>query len=739
MKAFFEALKSDWSKRILFRYVSMYALAVGIVLLLLIPIRSEMYRMNYEAIMDESRKEIDAGLMMFDSTIDMMCTSADILTETAEYDMLRKYVGPGTAELTHSINEVRRELRNLIFMRAEYVDGAYLLFNQNELFISNFAAALSYRTIYPELFMYQDKTVEAWYGEKFANRNLISILPEGKIVSNEYYLGTLKCVTCIVQPWKEESYKAHSAISFMLDGDALVSSFATDEVFENGYVRIEDRWGNLIVQRGEERMTQKCEILSSDEHEYLVVHVGIPHELISGKIASITAVLKICIYLGLFGILILLGFVLAMHNFSAYRMLEISREYANVPYPAMMKMRSYDYVKECIRSITASRNAAERKTLLLQNNWNNEALLNACQRPFFTARERTHVLNLLGAVCERYIIVLFELAEETGKVDAIWMEEYMRAHLNSAAVSFYQDVHTAALIVAVEEEKGLDEICSGAKALAELCRTQSVCTPGIGISLIGSGVDGLNTAFEQARMAMRVHSMNAQQDYVIYDQNWGMEAEPCIGLDVLSKLTDLVVMGEIQEVEQLFNEIQTLSFEKAQSAPRYMYVFSAVRMALLNASRVIGWKENALPEFRADEPAQIALEKCRSCAVELCMQVRARRRSSNTVLKQSIGDYINAHFMDPNLSSEQIAKEFNLSRTYVLQFARMHFGKTLNEYIEDIRVSTIERYLTETDWTMEKIMEETGYISQNTMYRAFKRRHSVTPGRWRELFAKQEE
>ena len=66
----------------------------------------------------------------------------------------------------------------------------------------------------------------------------------------------------------------------------------------------------------------------------------------------------------------------------------------------------------------------------------------------------------------------------------------------------------------------------------------------------------------------------------------------------------------------------------------------------------------------------------------------------------------------------------------------MQLGKTLNDYIESVRLEYVEQYLLGTDWSVDQIMAATGYVSQNTLYRAFKKKHGVTPGRWRESHRK---
>jgi transcriptional regulator GlxA family with amidase domain len=39
--------------------------------------------------------------------------------------------------------------------------------------------------------------------------------------------------------------------------------------------------------------------------------------------------------------------------------------------------------------------------------------------------------------------------------------------------------------------------------------------------------------------------------------------------------------------------------------------------------------------------------------------------------------------------------------------------------------------LTQTDWPMERIAEETGYADAPTLSKAFKRRNGVSPAEWR--------
>ena len=60
-----------------------------------------------------------------------------------------------------------------------------------------------------------------------------------------------------------------------------------------------------------------------------------------------------------------------------------------------------------------------------------------------------------------------------------------------------------------------------------------------------------------------------------------------------------------------------------------------------------------------------------------------------------------------------------------------HTGKTIKEYVTDVRISHAKDYLVGTTWSIEQIAENCGY--QNPMFfsRVFKQVTGVSPTQWR--------
>ncbi|MFA7368163.1 MAG: helix-turn-helix domain-containing protein [Kiritimatiellales bacterium] len=82
-------------------------------------------------------------------------------------------------------------------------------------------------------------------------------------------------------------------------------------------------------------------------------------------------------------------------------------------------------------------------------------------------------------------------------------------------------------------------------------------------------------------------------------------------------------------------------------------------------------------------------------------------------------------------SMEQVAVACRLSRGHLYTLFRTHFKTTPKDYLEQLRISAAADLLTQTDWTMERIAEETGYADAPTLSKAFKRRNGVSPAEWR--------
>jgi AraC-like DNA-binding protein len=80
---------------------------------------------------------------------------------------------------------------------------------------------------------------------------------------------------------------------------------------------------------------------------------------------------------------------------------------------------------------------------------------------------------------------------------------------------------------------------------------------------------------------------------------------------------------------------------------------------------------------------------------------------------------------------DQVAQDCRLSRSYLYSLFQIHFKTTPKDYLERLKIRSATNLLKQTDWTLERIADETGYADAPTFSKAFKRRNGVSPAEWR--------
>ncbi len=110
---------------------------------------------------------------------------------------------------------------------------------------------------------------------------------------------------------------------------------------------------------------------------------------------------------------------------------------------------------------------------------------------------------------------------------------------------------------------------------------------------------------------------------------------------------------------------------------------------------------------------------------------RVRRGSKPTRLSLEAADYVRRHLSEP-ISTEAMAKEFFLSRTYFSAKFKKETGETLTDFILKEKMEEAKRLLRYTEKNTSAIGAYLGYSSQGHFARAFKKCTGKTPSEYRE-------
>lgn len=101
------------------------------------------------------------------------------------------------------------------------------------------------------------------------------------------------------------------------------------------------------------------------------------------------------------------------------------------------------------------------------------------------------------------------------------------------------------------------------------------------------------------------------------------------------------------------------------------------------------------------------------------------------MIADSIEEYINQNYADPNLSIDTIASFVNKSANYTRNIFKQNKGISISEYISKIRFEEVKRMLIETNLTAQTIAQKTGMNPGSYFYTAFKKYTGCTPDQYR--------
>lgn len=110
---------------------------------------------------------------------------------------------------------------------------------------------------------------------------------------------------------------------------------------------------------------------------------------------------------------------------------------------------------------------------------------------------------------------------------------------------------------------------------------------------------------------------------------------------------------------------------------------------------------------------------------------QAHATKNHHELLQEVREYIQANFMDPDLSLDRLNEEFGLNAKYLSQLFKDRFGEGFMDFLIKLRMDRAKQLLLETSEPIQTISGKVGYVNVISFTRAFKKITGLTPGDFR--------
>ena len=106
-------------------------------------------------------------------------------------------------------------------------------------------------------------------------------------------------------------------------------------------------------------------------------------------------------------------------------------------------------------------------------------------------------------------------------------------------------------------------------------------------------------------------------------------------------------------------------------------------------------------------------------------------RSSQTVLWQSVCDYLSEHWSDPKLSRKETARFFNRHPNHFSRFFHAHTKQNFRVYLNEIRLERSLHFLRDLRYNVTDVANLCGFTDAQYFIRCFRQRFGFTPGKYR--------
>lgn len=201
-------------------------------------------------------------------------------------------------------------------------------------------------------------------------------------------------------------------------------------------------------------------------------------------------------------------------------------------------------------------------------------------------------------------------------------------------------------------------------------------------------------------------------------------------------------MSRFQQLVESFGEISPqIAARKMtdiiEAVLKLKYINPAARMNLL---RIFDWKlvgimkemalEQPVPSIPMEAEDTVIIRHFNQLADIVIVHVSRQMSSNSNHIIKRVCEYIDMHYKK-DISLTEMAQFANMSISYFSAWFKRCTGRTLVQYIQEIRIEKAKQLLLETQLKNYEIAERVGFATQPYFIRVFKNSVGVSPNAFR--------
>ncbi len=293
---------------------------------------------------------------------------------------------------------------------------------------------------------------------------------------------------------------------------------------------------------------------------------------------------------------------------------------------------------------------------------------------------------------------------------------------------FFSRVKPNLYVMLCSGEEGSLKLRQGLKEFAEDADRKWNCDCLVSVSLQLESLEHLKEAYQLVWSNMKCFSERKilfQEDVEAYEQ------DPRQDLNVLEniRLTDMILGGnEKTAVKLIRNQWEKAKAVRTDSALKQLFFMQSTVLTSIAAR--LDYDISA-ENLSYDDSTAVIEEKMISVAVKLCELVVKKKETDKNDVPKRIIEFMKENYSDPDFYMTTLVDEFGLSDKTIAKLIKGYQNMTFSEYLEELRLQKALRLLNDPANNIRYVAGASGFSSENTFFKVFKRKFGISPSNYR--------
>lgn len=737
-----------------------YLVIMAVFIFVIITLIFSSYNLEKEQIVDKSLRSLNDGVVGLQTQVEKAREIGSLLMIEAQYSNLLQLKGEPSPSNYVDINEIQNRLKRLCATQ-DFLTNAYIMFRDNKFFISNYISSDDYESVYPQFIKYENQSIDELYNILFEDVSMIKFMPSRGFSLPSYVTTPMQGVTCIINNSYYATEEKTSVLACVLDNDSIIKSMSDEDVMEQAFFYLTDSTGQIILSKDYSNnevinMSEQRQEVEIDNKNYIVLEsqttpMGLTAVLgmsVQSFNKNVSGMISLAAFYSISGVIfvVLVSLFLAIKETISFR--KIINEVSKGTETSYNSKNEYSYISNGVMYINEMNDKYVYKIDKLNNSIKTCVLENLFIMGAYSQKEQLQITNYFNNSFDFFCVTIINVtsADLTDNFESIQqgliieVERLFEKSIDKQYVSINASSNELSAIIFFNQDDCSD-ISIVKESMTEIIYDISeIIKPlpivNIGLSKISCGIKNVREAYLQAKDAINFNMNQNSSGVYIYNTPRTTAHQKTIDIAVLTRCYDVLISGDSEAIIAIFDDILEAAQKIDIGEKEKQQLFFSIRQPIHNAYLEIKPEKDDLfnvevPDFNSALTIEEIILEFKEFSQLLCEFVHTGKKNVNEKLKNDVIRYIDENYNDVNLSAATISTNLLISEKYVFLVVKEATGKTLSKYIGDIRIGRAEELLSTTTHSTAKISELCGFGSDKTFYRAFTKKHGISPAIWR--------